>query len=75
MYIHMQGRVANILVDVTNKLEIINKDLEKILPQVTIREVSSFGNSGHVVLSKSLLDKKVGVIVLDDNKIERRLRK
>lgn len=76
MYILMQNKVSDILADVSTKIEVINRDLARILPHVTIREVSSFGNSGHIVLSKSLLDKRVGVIVLDDNnKIERGLRK
>lgn len=74
----MSNRIAQILADVSSKLEIINRDLEKVMPSVDVREVSSFGNSGHIVLSKKLVDKRVGVIVLDDvqiSKNERRQKK
>lgn len=74
----MSNRIAQILADVSSRLENINRDLEKVIPNVDVREVSSFGNSGHIVLSKKLVDKKVGVIVLDDGpakKTERRQRK
>ena len=70
----MSNNVRAILTSVSEKLELINRDLEKILPTMAIKDASSFGNSSHVVLSKSFLDKKVGIIVLDDvKKSERRV--
>jgi putative transposon-encoded protein len=72
----MNRSVAEILAEVSGKIENIHRDLEKVMPVATIREVSSFGNSGHIVLSKTLLDKRVGVIVLDNvKKNERRIKK
>ncbi|HVY01545.1 MAG TPA: DUF2080 family transposase-associated protein [Candidatus Nanoarchaeia archaeon] len=71
----MSDKVAQILADVSLKLETINRDLERVMPRVDVREVSSFGNSGHIVLSKKLVDKKVGVIVLDDADIQKNERR
>jgi len=49
--------------NITKKIAIITQSIENILPEAIIKETTSFGNSSHVVLSKELLNKKVGVIV------------
>jgi len=53
----------------SRKVEIINRSIENILPHAIVRETTSFGNSSHVVLSKELLNKQVGVIVLGDKNV------
>jgi putative transposon-encoded protein len=52
---------------ITKELESVNFEIEKVLPQVFIRNASTFGNSSHVVLSKELINKRVGIIVLEDS--------
>lgn len=56
------------LENLSKQIENVNKEIEKLLPRAIIRKTSSFGNSSHVVLSKEFIDKKVGVIILDDLK-------
>lgn len=63
-----QIRVEDTLIDISEKIENINKTIENILPRAIIRQTTQFGNSSHVVLSKEFLDKRVGVIVLEDLK-------
>jgi hypothetical protein len=53
---------------ITKELESVNYEIEKVLPQVFIRNASTFGNSSHVVLSKELINKRVGIIVLGGSK-------
>lgn len=71
----MPDKVKAVLADVSEKIEIINRDLEKILPRVSIKEVTSFGNSSHVILSRQFLDKKVGIILLEDFDLNERRAK
>jgi len=51
----------------SKKLENLSKEIEEIVPKAVIKKTSNFGNSSHVVLSKSFLDKKVGIIILEEN--------
>lgn len=53
-------------IEISDKINNINKVIENILPQTVIRQTTSFGNSSHVVLSKEFLDKKVGVVILEN---------
>ena len=53
---------------ISQNLEELNQSLKSLLPRAIIREVSSFGNSAHVILLKELSNKKVGVIILDETK-------
>ena len=50
--------------NLSRQLEGVHKEIEGLLPRALIKRASAFGNSSHVVLSKDLLDKEVGVIVL-----------
>ena len=49
---------------ISKKLEGVSKEIEKMVPLAIIRETSAFGHSSHVVLSRTFLDKRVGVIIL-----------
>lgn len=51
---------------ISKKLEEVSNELEKLVPKIVVREATLFGNSSHVVLSKNFVDRKVGVILLDD---------
>ncbi|MFH1290289.1 MAG: DUF2080 family transposase-associated protein [Nanoarchaeota archaeon] len=51
---------------ISKKLQGVSKEIDKMVPYAIIKETTSFGNSSHVVLSRSFLDKRVGVIVLGD---------
>jgi putative transposon-encoded protein len=53
---------------ITKEIESVNGQIDRILPQVFVRNASTFGNSSHVVLSKELIDKRVGIIVLEEDK-------
>lgn len=66
MYIHMEEDYEKILSDISKKLELINKNIDKVMPKVLIKEASSFGNSSHVVLSKDFVDKKIGILILGE---------
>lgn len=61
--------------ELSEKIANIAKEIEEIIPQTTIKETSSFGNSSHVVLSKEVLGKKVGVIIFDNLKENERRSK
>ncbi len=61
--------------ELSKKIAHIAKEIEEMIPQTTIKETSSFGNSSHIVLSKEILGKKVGVIVFDDLKENERRSK
>ena len=51
---------------ISRKLEGVSKEIKKMVPCAIIKETSAFGHSSHVVLSRTFLDKRVGVIVLGD---------
>ena len=56
---------------ISRKHEEISSELDRLVPKVVVREATLFGNSSHVVLSKSFAERKVGVILLDDiNKLD-----
>ncbi len=58
--------IQKTFIEISEKINSINQVIENILPQAVIRQTTSFGNSSHVVLSKEFLDKKVGVIILEE---------
>jgi putative transposon-encoded protein len=60
-------QVKRTLEKISKNIEEVNKKLQDIVPKVFVKEASVFGNSAHIVLSKELLNKKVGVIVLQEN--------
>ena len=51
---------------ISKKLENVSKEIESMMPRAIVRKTSTFGNSSHVVLSKELIDKEVGVIILGE---------
>ncbi|MBU0907837.1 MAG: DUF2080 family transposase-associated protein [Nanoarchaeota archaeon] len=53
------------------QLEGLSKEIEKFVPYAIIKETVAFGNSSHIVLSKSFLDKRVGVIILGEGGADR----
>ncbi len=60
------SEIQKTFIEISDKINSINQVIENILPQAMIRQTTSFGNSSHVVLSKEFLDKKVGVVILED---------
>ena len=46
------------------ELEGVHKELEGVIPLAFLKHTRAFGNSSHVILPKSLMDEKVGVVVL-----------
>jgi putative transposon-encoded protein len=64
-----QKKIKENFEQISRKIVTINKSLESILPHAIVKETTSFGNSSHVVLSKELLHKRVGVIVLGDKNV------
>ena len=59
-------KLRKIFKNVSREIDSVNKSLEQLIPKAIIRETSSFGNSSHIVLSKDLLNKKVGVLILGE---------
>ena len=51
---------------ITRQLKGLSKEIDQMVPYAIIKETAAFGNSSHVVLSRSFMDKKVGVIILGD---------
>ena len=72
MYIQSEGlmkkgiEIQKDFEEISKKLEGLSKEITKLMPQAIIKDTVVFGNSSHIVLSRSFLDKKVGVIVLGD---------
>ncbi len=69
MYIQMvktDQELKEIFERISVGLEEVSKAIEQVLPRAIVKEVTPFGNSAHVVLSKELLDKKIGVIVFEE---------
>ena len=69
MYILMikdERELREVFARISNGLEEVSRAIEQIMPRAIVKDVTAFGNSAHVVLSKELLDKKIGVIVLEE---------
>jgi len=49
---------------IITELEGVHKELEGVIPLAFLKQTRAFGNSSHVILPKSLMDEKVGVVVL-----------
>jgi putative transposon-encoded protein len=56
---------------IARQIQGLSKEIERFVPYAIIKETVAFGNSSHVVLSKSFLDKRVGVIILGDKEAGR----
>lgn len=52
---------------IASGLEEVSRAIETVLPKAIVKQVSTFGNSAHVVLSRDLVGKKVGVVLLSDD--------
>jgi putative transposon-encoded protein len=64
-----QKNIENKVEHLRKKIEALRHELEEILPYAIIKDTAPFGNSAHVVLSKELIDKKVGVIVFGKQEV------
>ncbi len=67
MYIHMkQQQLQKSFEKITKELEDVGKVIDALVPHAIVKKTTTFGNSSHVVLPKRFVDKRVGVVVLDD---------
>ena len=63
----VEKNVQKQILQITEKVEGMGKEIEKLIPYAIIKKTTVFGNSSHVVLSRNFLDKKVGIIILGEN--------
>lgn len=66
-----QEKIQHDFEKIAKQIQGLSKEIEKFVPYAIIKDTTAFGNSSHVVLSRSFLHKKVGVIILGDREGDR----
>lgn len=72
MYIHMyiQMKKEKFQTDfekIARQIQGLSQEIQRFVPMAIVKETTAFGNSSHVVLSRSFLNKKVGIIVFEES--------
>lgn len=67
IYRMKQENKQNDFEKIAKQIQGLSLEIQRFVPMAIVKETTAFGNSSHVVLSRSFLNKKVGIIVFEED--------